>query len=61
MNIDEIIAKVKEFIGDGKIDIATKFVEEHKNDLGDQFEAVKELILNADTGGIIDKVKGLFK
>ncbi|GGD03071.1 hypothetical protein [Enterococcus wangshanyuanii] len=61
MNVDEIIAKVKELIGEGKIDAATKFVEEHKDDLGDQFESVKGLLSKADTGSIVDKIKELFK
>lgn len=47
MNVDEIIAKVNEFIGEGKIDAATKFIEDHKDDLGDHLESVKGLLSKA--------------
>lgn len=61
MNKEELFDKVKGMIGDGKLDEAKGFLEEHKDDLGEYFEKAKDLLGNLDSAdGIMDKVKGLF-
>ena len=60
MDIQEVIKKAKELIVEGNIDKATQFIEEHKDDLGDQFEKVKGLVAASDDNGFVDKIKGIF-
>lgn len=57
MNKDEMIQKVKDLIGEGNIDAAKQFVDEHKDDLGDFADKAKDLISNFDPSDIADKAK----
>lgn len=59
MNKDDIMKKVEDMIGEGNIDKAKSFIEDHKEDLGEYYEKAKELISN-NAGDVIDKVKGIF-
>lgn len=61
MNTDEIVQKVKELIGEGNFEKAKQFLEEHKDEIGEQYEKIKGMIPDVDTGGFTDKVKGFFK
>lgn len=61
MNPDEIVQKVKELIGEGNFEKAKQFLEEHKDDIGEQYEKIKGMIPDVDAGGLADKVKGFFK
>lgn len=61
MNTDEIVQKVKELIGEGNFEKAKQFLEEHKDEIGEQYEKIKGMIPDVDTGGFADKVKGFFK
>ncbi|MBP1043035.1 hypothetical protein I6N95_18630 [Vagococcus sp. BWB3-3] len=59
MNVDELVAKVKDLISSEKFEEAKKFIEEHKDELGDKAHELSGLFGdNAD--GLIDKVKGFF-
>ncbi|TLQ03608.1 hypothetical protein FEZ51_08360 [Pediococcus stilesii] len=59
MNKDDIMKKVEDMIGEGNIDKAKSFIEDHKEDLGEYYEKAKDLISN-NAGDVIDKVKGIF-
>ncbi|MGX7148078.1 hypothetical protein [Enterococcus ureasiticus] len=61
MNTDEIVQKVKDLIGEGNFEKAKQFLEEHQDDLGEQYEKLKGMIPDIDAGGLTDKVKGFFK
>ena len=61
MNVEDIVKKVKELVGEGNIEKATQYIEDHKDELGDQYDKVKDLISKADVGGMLDKVKNFFK
>lgn len=59
MNVDELVARVKELINSDKFDEAKQFIEDHKDELGDKVQDLSGLFGdNAD--GLIDKVKGFF-
>ncbi|WEG73463.1 hypothetical protein [Vagococcus intermedius] len=59
MNVEELVAKAKELIGDNKIEEAKSFIEEHKDDLGEKAHALTAL-LGDNADDILGKVKGLF-
>lgn len=59
MNVDEIVAKVKELVSAEKIDEAKQFIEEHKDELGDKLHDLTGL-LGDNADGLLDKVKGFF-
>ncbi|OJG75101.1 hypothetical protein RV12_GL001706 [Enterococcus quebecensis] len=61
MNTDEIVQKVKDLIGEGNFEKAKQFLEEHKDEIGEQYEKLKGMIPDIDAGGLADKVKGFFK
>ncbi|WP_431606191.1 hypothetical protein [Enterococcus rotai] len=52
--------KVKELIGEGNFEKAKQFLEEHKDNIGEQYEKIKGMIPDVDAGGLADKVKGFF-
>lgn len=59
MNKDDIMEKIKDIIGEGNIEKAKDFIEDHKEDLGEYYEKAKELVKN-NAEGVIDKVKDIF-
>lgn len=59
MNANEIIEKAKDLIGEGNIEKAQEFINEHKDELGEQFEKIQALI-GSNGEGMLDKVKKLF-
>ena len=59
MNVDELVAKVKELISNDKLDEAKKFIEEHKDELGDKLHDLTGL-LGDNADGLVDKLKGFF-
>lgn len=61
MNKDEMIQKVKDLIGEGNIDAAKKFVDDHKDDLGEFGDKVKDVFNNFDASEIGDKAQEIFK
>lgn len=66
MKPEELVAKAKEMLNDGKLEDAKAFIEEHKEDIGDKIhdltgllgENAGDALHNAE--GMLDKVKGLF-
>lgn len=58
--VQEIIKKAKELVGEGNIDKATQIIDENKDDLGDQFEKVKNLVAIPGDNNFSDKIKGIF-
>ncbi|MBE9389961.1 hypothetical protein [Vagococcus salmoninarum] len=59
MNVEELVAKAKELISNNNIEEAKKFIEDHKDELGDKLHDITALFGdNAD--GLLDKVKGFF-
>lgn len=59
MNKDDIMEKIKDMIGEGNIEKAKDFIEDHKEDLGEYYEKAKELV-KSNAEGVIDKVKDIF-
>ncbi|MFZ2381070.1 hypothetical protein N2F28_08245 [Leuconostoc falkenbergense] len=59
MNKDEIVEKVKSLLSEGNLDKAKDFIEEHKEDLGENFDKLKGMI-GDNAEGVIGKIKGLF-
>ncbi|TOZ02077.1 hypothetical protein [Leuconostoc pseudomesenteroides] len=59
MNKDEIVEKVKSLMSEGNLDKAKDFIEEHKEDLGENFDKLKGMI-GDNAEGVIGKIKGLF-
>ena len=59
MNKDEIVEKVKSLLSEGNLDKAKDFIEEHKEDLGENFDKLKRMI-GDNAEGVIVKIKGLF-
>lgn len=60
MNKDELIQKVKDLIGEGNIETAQKFVEAHKDELGDFAEKAKDMITNFNPDEFSEKAKQTF-
>lgn len=57
--MDKLVEKAKAMIDEGKLDEAKKFIEEHKDEIGQKVpELMKMIGGNADD--MMDKVKGLF-
>ncbi|MGF1919436.1 hypothetical protein [Enterococcus faecalis] len=61
MNKEEIIQKAKDLIGEGNVEQAKRFIEEHKSELGEHHEKMKAAVPNEEAGSILGKVKNLFK
>lgn len=59
MKPEELVAKAKEMLNDGKLEDAKAFIEEHKEDIGDKIHDLTGL-LGENAEGMLDKVKGLF-
>ena len=59
MNKYEIVEKVKSLLSEGNLDKAKDFIEEHKEDLGENFDKLKGMI-GDNAEGVIGKIKGLF-
>jgi hypothetical protein len=59
MNKDEIMDKIKGMIGDGKMDDAKEFIEDHKDDLGEYYDKAKDMI-GSGLGDAVGKIKGIF-
>ena len=59
MNVEELIAKAKGLISEKNIAEAKKFIEDHKEELGEHYDKLVKS-LGGDADGIIDKVKGFF-
>ncbi len=60
MNKEELIQKVKDLIGEGNVEAAQKFVEEHKDDLGDFADKAKDMITNFNPDEFSEKAKHAF-
>lgn len=59
MNIDEIVKKAKDLISEQNLTEAKKFIEEHKNELGEYYDKLIQMV-SSNADGVIDKVKDLF-
>ena len=61
MNPMDLFNQVKEMIEKKDFDVAKKFVEDNKDNLGDYLEQAKGLVSgNEMVSGALDKLKGLF-
>ena len=61
MNPVDLFNEVKNLIEKKDLDGAKKFVEEHKDELGDYLKQAQDLVAGAKgLDGVLDKVKGLF-
>lgn len=59
MNIDEIVKKAKDLISEQNLTEAKKFIEEHKNELGEHYDKLIQMV-SSNADGVIDNVKDLF-
>ena len=59
MNIDEIVKKAKDLISEQNLTEAKKFIEEHKNELGEYYDKLIQMV-SSNADGVIDKVKDIF-
>ncbi|MHC5375066.1 hypothetical protein ACYSNU_14840 [Enterococcus sp. LJL120] len=58
MNQEEIFAKLQELIGQGNLEAAQNFFDEHKENLGDLASQASNLLENAGgVSGIMDKAQ----
>ena len=61
MNPVELFNQVKKLIENKDFDAAKKFVEEHKNELGEYLDKAKDLVANSKgLNDVINKVKSIF-
>lgn len=61
MNPMDLFNQVKEMIEKKDFDVAKKFIEDNKDNLGDYLEQAKGLVSgNEMVSGALDKLKGLF-
>ena len=61
MNPVELFNQVKELIEKKDFDAAKKFVEEHKDELGEYLDKAKDLVANSKgLNDVINKVKSVF-
>lgn len=61
MNPVELFNQVKELIEQKDFDAAKKFVEDHKDELGEYLDKAKDLVANSKgLDDVINKVKSLF-
>ncbi|WP_019770335.1 hypothetical protein [Streptococcus sobrinus] len=61
MNPSELFNQVKELIEKKDFSAAQKFIDQHKDDLGDYLDKAKDLLAGVKSAdGVLDKVKGLF-
>ena len=44
MNIDEIVKKAKDLISEQNLTEAKKFIEEHKNELGEHYDKLIQMV-----------------
>ncbi|MBL1226976.1 hypothetical protein [Enterococcus sp. BWR-S5] len=61
MNKDELIKQAKELISKGNIEKAKSFLEEHKDEIGEQYDKLKKSLPDFKMDDIADQVKGFFK
>ncbi|MGF7436244.1 hypothetical protein [Lentilactobacillus senioris] len=59
MTIKEIMDSAKDLVGQGKLEEARTYVEDHKDELGDSYEKAMDLI-NGEPADILNKIKDLF-
>ena len=61
MNPMDLFNQVKEMIEKKDFDVAKKFIDDNKDNLGDYLEKAKALVAGNDlVSGAVDKIKGLF-
>ncbi|EFX53746.1 MULTISPECIES: hypothetical protein [Streptococcus] len=61
MNPVELFNQVKELIEKKDFDAAKKFVEDHKDELGEYLDKAKDLVANSKgLNDVINKVKSIF-
>ena len=61
MNPVELFNQVKELIEKKDFDVAKKFVEDHKDELGEYLDKAKDLVANSKgLNDVINKVKSIF-
>ena len=51
--------KAKDLISEQNLTEAKKFIEEHKNELGEYYDKLIQMV-SSNADGVIDKVKDLF-
>lgn len=54
-----LLEKVKDLVGQGHVEQARQFIEEHKEELGEHYEKAK-LFLNEKNTSAVDKIKDFF-
>lgn len=59
MNKEELIQKVKDLIGEGNVEKAQQFVEDHKDELGEYAEKAKDLITNFNPDDFAQQAKDM--
>ncbi|EUJ41766.1 hypothetical protein [Brochothrix campestris] len=57
---EDLFAKIKTLVQEGKLDHAKGFYAEHKDSLGDYAAKAKTLIHSSKDENLVDKVKHLF-
>lgn len=61
MNPTKLLDEIKKLVANKDLDGAKKFIEEHKDDLGDYLEQAQALLKgNEAVNDALNKVKGLF-
>ena len=61
MNPVELFNQVKKLIENKDFDAAKKFVEDHKDELGEYLDKAKDLVANSKgLNDVINKVKSIF-
>ena len=61
MNVEELVQKAKDLIGEGNVEHAQQFIEEHKDELGEHYHKITAMLADTTTDDLFDKIKGLLK
>lgn len=61
MNVEELVQKAKDLIGEGNVEHEPQFIEEHKDELGEHYHKITAMLADTTTDGLFDKIKGLFQ
>ena len=56
-----ISSKAKDLIGEGNVEHAQQFIEEHKDELGEHYHKITAMLADTTTDDLFDKIKGLFQ
>ena len=54
MNVEELVQKAKDLIGEGNVEHAQQFIEEHKDELGEHYHKITAMLADRNSNSVPD-------